>query len=355
MKFKKLGAAILATGIIALSATPANALEHGELAPDTPESRTVASLKIGRVGNFGDCTGTLVSDQWVLTARHCLESVNNKGTQVRLGQEVYDVDSWALSPHSDAGLLHLTRKVTSIQPATLAQEEPQVGQVGTLYGWSSSSSMARRGQLPMAKMEVKERLGGAPTGGPTAPTAPTAPAAPTDGESITAPAMPSVDGENAVIPPAAAGGESVAVPGTPAVSADGENVPADAAMMSMASTILDAHSLSGAGMQGGDSGGPFFVNGKLAGLATAGTANGDPDLPSPSAAITTLAGTVDWVNDVTSGRDTKSVLTAENTPLPPKTEQTSSENMWVYLAIALSGIVLTAAYSYGIAARKWSR
>jgi len=156
MKFKKLGAAILATGIIALSATPANALEHGELAPDTPESRTVASLKIGRVGNFGDCTGTLVSDQWVLTARHCLESVNNKGTQVRLGQEVYDVDSWALSPHSDAGLLHLTRKVTSIQPATLAQEEPQVGQVGTLYGWSSSSSMARRGQLPMAKMEVKE-------------------------------------------------------------------------------------------------------------------------------------------------------------------------------------------------------
>ena len=36
MKFKKLGAAILATGIIALSATPANALEHGELAPDTP-------------------------------------------------------------------------------------------------------------------------------------------------------------------------------------------------------------------------------------------------------------------------------------------------------------------------------
>ena len=351
MKFKKLGAALLATGIITLSTIPASALEHGEAAADTPESRTVASLKIGRVGDFGDCTGTLVADQWVLTARHCLESVNNEGTQVRLGQEVYDVDSWALSPHSDAGLLHLTRKVTSIQPSTLAQEEPQVGQVGTLYGWSSSSSMARRGQLPMTKMEVKERLGGAPTG----PTAPDAPTAPTDGESITAPAAPPVDGENAVIPPAAAGGESVAVPGIPAVSADGENVPADAAMMSMASTILDAHSLSGAGMQGGDSGGPFFVNGKLAGLATAGTANGDPDLPSPSAAITALAGTVDWVNDVTSGRDTKSVLTAENTPLPPKTEQTSSENMWVYLAIALSGIVLTAAYSYGIAARKRSR
>ena len=48
----------------------------------------------------------------------------------------------------------------------------------------------------MAKMEVKERLGGAPT----APTAPTAPGAPTDSESITAPAVPFVDGENTVIP-----------------------------------------------------------------------------------------------------------------------------------------------------------
>lgn len=111
------------------------------------------------------------------------------------------------------------------------------------------------------------------------------------------------------------------------------------------SAILDAHSVSGAGMQGGDSGGPFFVDGKLAGLATAGTSNGDPDLPSPSAAITTLAGTADWIDDITSGRDTESVLTAENTPAPPKTIQTSGDYMWAYLAIACVGVVAAAAWS----------
>lgn len=111
------------------------------------------------------------------------------------------------------------------------------------------------------------------------------------------------------------------------------------------SAILDVHSVSGAGMQGGDSGGPFFVDGKLAGLATAGTSNGDPDLPSPSAAITTLAGTADWIDGVTSGRDKESVLTAENTPAPPKTIQTSADHMWGYLAIACVGLVIAAAWS----------
>lgn len=319
MKKASFSITALVSSTLLLSAAPALALENGEPAPANAESGSVAALKIGKVGAFGDCTGTLVADQWVLTARHCLESVNNEGTQARIGGKVYDADSWALSPVSDAGLLHLTEKVTDATPAKVSRDIPAPGQTGTLYGWSSSSSMARSGQLPMAKMVVNELLGGGPDEGTPGEVAP--------GEATPGEAVP---GES----------QSVSIP------AGTESIPADAAMMPMIeSAILDAHSVSGAGMQGGDSGGPFFVDGKLAGLATAGTSNGDPDLPSPSVAITTLAGTADWIDGVTSGRDTESVLTAENTPAPPKTIQTSADHMWGYLAIACVGLVVAAAWS----------
>ncbi|MBG9247301.1 trypsin-like serine protease [Corynebacterium diphtheriae bv. gravis] len=339
MKKTSFSIAALVSSTLLLSAAPALALEFGEPAPANAESSSVAALKIGKIGNFGDCTGTLVADQWVLTARHCLESVNNEGTQARIGGKVYDADSWALSPVSDAGLLHLTEKVTDATPAKVSRDIPTPGQTGTLYGWSSSSSLARSGQLPMAKMVVKELLGGGPSQG-----APSegAPGGATPSEAAPGGATPSEAAPGGATPDEAVPSESK----TESIPAGTESIPADGAMMPMIqSAILDAHSVSGAGMQGGDSGGPFFVDGKLAGLATAGTANGDPDLPSPSAAITTLAGTADWIDGVTSGRDTKSVLTAENTPAPPKTIQTSADHMWGYLAIACVGLVAAAAWS----------
>lgn len=339
MKKTSFSIAAIVSSTLLLSSAPALALENGEPAPANAESSSVAALKIGKIGNFGDCTGTLVADQWVLTARHCLESVNNEGTQARIGGKVYDADSWALSPMSDAGLLHLTQKVTDATPANVSRDIPTPGQTGTLYGWSSSSSMARSGQLPMTKMVVNELLGGGPADGTPGEAAPDG-AAP--GEAVPGEAVPGEAVPGGAMPDAVKPDDSK----TESIPAGTESIPADAAMMPMIqSAILDAHSVSGAGMQGGDSGGPFFVDGKLAGLATAGTSNGDPDLPSPSAAITTLAGTADWIDDITSGRDTESVLTAENTPAPPKTIQTSADHMWGYLAIACVGLVVAAAWS----------
>ncbi|OFT33299.1 protease [Corynebacterium sp. HMSC08A12] len=402
-------AAALSGGCVA----PASALEYGEHAPDNAESRTVASLRIGRVGSFGDCTGTLVAPQWVLTARHCLESVSNEGTQARIAGAVYDADSWSLSPVMDAGLLHLTKPVEGVEPAELADSMPGVGDEGNLYGWSSSSLMARKGDLPVARMRVREVLAGPGAGGSPTPAAPStgsgapktsekseaptdsqAPAAPhVEGgvESIPAPGGPiGMDGSGGAgapqilrgdgampepgspAPDAAAPGQ-LGKPDTPTSEASGksstpkssasaeaanpegvESVPAEIAMgggevsagdaggvmPKIVGGILEAESLSRAAMQGGDSGAPFFVGGKLAGLATAGTANGDPDLPSPTAAITTLSDAAAWIEDVTTGRDTSSVLTADTTPAPPKTPQTSGDYVGRYLAVAAAGLVL---------------
>ena len=61
--------------------------------------------------------------------------------------------------------------------------------------------------------------------------------------------------------------------------------------------------------------------------------------------IASLAGTKDWIEGVVSGRDKEAILTAETTPEPPKTPQTSADHPWLYAGIAVLGLIAAAVAS----------
>ncbi|MCW8381393.1 S1 family peptidase [Streptomyces justiciae] len=111
------------------------------------------------------CTGSIIAERWILTAKHCFSEtgigqdaskiqVRVKSRQYNDGGGVIQVDDIKLRTSHDIALLHLTREANS-EHVRLASASPVEGTTNYIFGWGSQSKIGGTPSVNLKRATIK--------------------------------------------------------------------------------------------------------------------------------------------------------------------------------------------------------
>lgn len=156
---KRLRALTAAAAVAAATLVGTNGMANAIGGGVPIHNQSIVQLDVGSQYATWKCTGEAIASQWVLTARHCTDSINSANVYYSNSTTdrgpAYKGDRFLASPNGDVGLIHLASPHAITYYSKLATSyTPKAGETMTIAGYGHRSGGALSDGLYRAKVEV---------------------------------------------------------------------------------------------------------------------------------------------------------------------------------------------------------